>query len=143
MHVGADPVRHVLLDAAAERDVQHLRAAADREHRQVAVERRLHQRQLEVVPLADHARRLGMRVLAVQLRIEIRAAGEDQPVERVEHLREPGCPVGGTSSGTPPASATERTYDAGISAAGSSHCAHLAVVRYVVIPMTGRALTRA
>ena len=35
-----DQVRQVLDQIAAERDVQHLRAAADREHRQVAFERR-------------------------------------------------------------------------------------------------------
>ena len=36
-----DQVREVLDEVAAERDVQHLRAAADREHRQVALERRV------------------------------------------------------------------------------------------------------
>ena len=86
MHVAADAVRDVLLDAAAECHVQHLGAAADREHRQVARERGLHQRELEVVALADDPDRLGVRVGAVQLWIEVGSAGEDQPVDCVERL---------------------------------------------------------
>ena len=142
--VRPDPVRHVLLDAAAERDVQHLRPAADGEHRQVALERSLHQRQLEVVALADHPRRLGVRLLAVQLRIEIRAARENQAVEGVERLREPEVVLLGRRH--------EQRY-----AAGPRHRANVRRrdqgggqlplgprrVRYVVIPMTGRELIRA
>ena len=48
--------------------------------------------------------------------------------------------AGGVPLLVPPASATARTYDAGIRAAGSSHWAHFAVVRYVVMPITGRKL---
>ena len=52
----ADDVRQVLHEVAAERDVQHLRAAADREHRQVALERRAQQRELGVVALRARSR---------------------------------------------------------------------------------------
>ena len=81
-----DEVGQVLDQVAAERDVQHLRAAADREHRQVARERRGQQRELGAVALGHDPVRLGMRLLAVQLRVEVGAAGEDQPVERVQRL---------------------------------------------------------
>ena len=46
-----DEVRQVLDQVAAERDVQHLRAAADREHRQVALERGREERELGPVAL--------------------------------------------------------------------------------------------
>src|SRR5437016_5637710 len=67
----ADDVREVLHEVAAKRDVQDLRAAADREHRQVARERRLEQRQLGAVALRHEAERLRMRLLPVELRIEV------------------------------------------------------------------------
>src|SRR5438270_1354215 len=50
--------------------------------------------------------------------------------------------LGGTSSARPPARSTERTYDMGISAAGSVHAPHVASSAYAVIPMTGRAILR-
>ena len=102
MQLRPDAIRDVLLEVAAERDVQHLRAAADREHRHVALQRRLHQLQLEVVALANDAVRLGMRLGAVQLRIEIRAAGEHQPVDDVQRLRQRRRPAGRAAARRPP-----------------------------------------
>ncbi len=105
----ADRVREVLVEIPAERDVQHLRAPADREHRQVLGERGLQERQLGAVSLGDDAVRLRMRLLAVELRVEIRAAREDQPVERGERLLDPARCAGGTSSARPPARSTAAT----------------------------------
>src|SRR5581483_5837092 len=51
VRLDAERVGQVLLDAAAAGDVEYLRAAADREHRNVAVERGPHQLELELVAL--------------------------------------------------------------------------------------------
>ena len=85
----ADHLGQVLDEVAAERDVQHLRAAADREHRHVARERGLQQRELGAVALLDDPVRRLVALLAVGGRIEVGAAGEDDPVERVERLLDP------------------------------------------------------
>ena len=82
----ADDVGKVLDEIAAAGDVQHLAPSADGEHRHVAIERSLEQRELGVVPLPRDAERLLVRLLAVELGIEVRAAGEDEPVEPVESL---------------------------------------------------------
>src|SRR6266516_2378732 len=50
--------------------------------------------------------------------------------------------IGGTSSARPPARSTERTYESGISAAGSVQTPHVASSAYAVIPMIGRMLLR-
>ena len=76
----------VLVQRAAERDVHHLHPAADREHGQVAIERRAQQRDLEAVALGHGADRLGVRRGAVAGRIDVGSAGEDEPVEAVEQL---------------------------------------------------------
>ena len=81
-----DDLGQVLDEVAAARDVQHLEAAADREHRHVARERGLEQRELAAVALGVRSVRLRMRLGAVLLRIEVVAAGEEQAVERVERL---------------------------------------------------------
>ena len=81
-----DNLRQVLDEVAAASDVEHLEAAADREHRQVARERCLEQRELAAVALRVRSDRLRMRLGAVLLRLHVVAAGEDQPVESVEHL---------------------------------------------------------
>ncbi len=86
VRVGGNAIWHVLLQVAAERDVEDLRAAADREQRQIACKRDAHQRELEVVALAHHPDGLRVRRFAVQLRIEIRAAGEDEPVDGIDRL---------------------------------------------------------
>ncbi len=58
--VVADQVGQVLDEVAAEGDVQDLRAAADREHRQVALERRAQERELGAVALGHDPGRLGV-----------------------------------------------------------------------------------
>ena len=81
-----DDLGQVLDEIAAARDVEQLRAAADRQHGHVARERRLEQRELRLV--APRLRRVGRRVRLgpVQVRVEVAAAGEDHAVERVERL---------------------------------------------------------
>src|SRR2546423_14044641 len=76
----------VLDDVAAPGDVEHLEATADREHRQLACERGLEQRELAAVALGVRARRLRMRLRAVLVGLQVVAAGEDEAVEHVEHL---------------------------------------------------------
>ena len=78
--------RDVLDERAAGGDVQDLRAAADREQRQVAGHRPARQIDLELV-----APRLGIvdrrvAILAVEHRIDVAAAGQQQAVELVEQL---------------------------------------------------------
>ena len=81
-----DEVGDVLLEVAAERDVEHLRAAADGEHGQVALEGRGEERDLGAVALRADVVRLRVRLGVVQRRVEVRAAREDEPVEHVERL---------------------------------------------------------
>jgi hypothetical protein len=76
----------MLDEIAAARDVHDLEAAAHGEHGHVARERSLEQRQLACVALRSRPARLRMRVRAVRVRVDVGAAGEDQPVERVEGL---------------------------------------------------------
>ena len=89
MRLAADNLGEVLYEVAAARDVEHLRAATHREHRQVARERRLEQRQLRAVARRARPGRLRVRLRAVGLRVEVGAAGEDEPVERVDDLLHP------------------------------------------------------
>ena len=84
----SDEVGHVLLEVAAERDVEHLRAAADGEHGHVPLQRRGEQGDLGAVPLGTDVGRLRVRLGVVQLRVEVRPAREDEPVEHVERLVE-------------------------------------------------------
>ena len=81
-----DLLGQVLDEVAATEDVQQLEAAADRERRQVALERRLEQAQLAGV--AVRLRGIGRRVPvgAVVGRVDVDAAREDDPVEHVERL---------------------------------------------------------
>ena len=74
------------MQIAAANDVQQLHPAADGEHRQRSLERGSHQRQLRIVAVAVEADRLGVGRLAVHLGIDVRAAGEHDPVEHVQHL---------------------------------------------------------
>ena len=82
--VVADELRQVLVERAAAGDVEHLHPAADAEQRHVALERAPRQRELEAVALGPGALRLGVRLGAVAGRVDVGAAGEDQPVEQVE-----------------------------------------------------------
>jgi hypothetical protein len=69
----------VLVQRAAEVDVEQLQAAADRQHRQAPVERGGQERELAVVARPVEADG-GVRLLAVQRRIDVGAAGEHERV---------------------------------------------------------------
>ena len=82
----AEVVGQVLLERAAARDVHELHAAADAEQRDVALERAARQCDLERVALGPRALGHRVRLGAVAGGVEVGAAGEDQPVDDVEHL---------------------------------------------------------
>ena len=86
----------MLYEVAAETDVQHLRAAADSEYGHFARKRALEQRELCAVAVRADAEGLRVRLGAVQLRIEVGAAGEEQPVDGVERLLEAARAEDGT-----------------------------------------------
>ena len=96
----------MLDEVAAERHVQHLAAAADGEHRHVAFEGRRQQGHLGRVAVQADPVRLRMRLGTVDVRIEVGAAGEDEPVERVERLVD--AVVRGWDEERPPAGALDR-----------------------------------
>src|SRR5256885_1616088 len=79
----------VLDDVAAPGDVEHLEATADREHRQLACERGLEQRELAAVALRVRARRLRMRVRAVPGGLRGVPAGKDGAGDPGEPLADP------------------------------------------------------
>jgi hypothetical protein len=98
----------VLDDVAAPGDVQHLEAATDREHGQIPLERRLQERELALVALGVRADSRRMGVGAVLLRLQVVAAGEDQPVERVEQLLD--AVIAGRHEHRAPAGPLDRQY---------------------------------
>jgi hypothetical protein len=74
----------VLHERSTGRDVEHLDAAADRQQRQAAIQRRAREGNLELVaPGLRRGERL-VRRLAVQLRVHVAAAAQHQGVEPVE-----------------------------------------------------------
>src|SRR6266545_1245656 len=79
-HVG-----QVLVQLPPVRHGHQLHAAADAEQRQVFGERRPHEHELGLVPLRPHADR-GVALLAVQARVDVGAAGEDDRVQAVQHV---------------------------------------------------------
>ena len=81
-----DLLGQVLDEVSPTRDVQQLESAADRERRQVALERRLQQRQLARVATRLRRVRLRVRVCSVACRIDVGTSGEHDSVERVERL---------------------------------------------------------
>ena len=80
----ADRLRQVLVERAAERDVEQLHPAADPEQRHVALQRPPRQRELEGVALGPGALRLRVRLGAVAGRVDVGAAGQEQRVDAVE-----------------------------------------------------------
>jgi len=75
-----------LVQAAAERDVELLVAAADRQHGHAALQRHADQRQGGGVALAVVQGALARRLAAVMVRLDVgRAAGQQQAVERARH----------------------------------------------------------
>ena len=102
----------VLHQRAAAGDVDQLHAPADAEHRQVALDRRAGQRDLERVALGHRVDGLRVRPLAVAGRVDVGAAGEHQPVDqRRAPPRDPrpGARSGGSISASPPARCTAST----------------------------------
>jgi hypothetical protein len=80
--VVADAVGQVLGQRAATGQVQHVHAAADRQERQVRVDDRTHDRQLEPVTPVIRRLRVLVRLLVVQRRVEVPATGEYHAVQR-------------------------------------------------------------
>ena len=81
-------VRDVGDEIAAERDVQHLHAAADAEERQVgARDRGPGELELEAVALERDAVVRPMRCAAVARRIDVAAARKNETLDRLQRLR--------------------------------------------------------
>lgn len=83
----AEDVGQVLVEAAAEVDVEDLHAAADAEERQAAVEGRGDQRELGGVTEVADVAGLGVGGLAVAGRVDVAAARDDEAVEDVHKGR--------------------------------------------------------
>ena len=79
----------MLDEIAASCDVHDLKAAADREGRDVAREGRLEQSQLGAVPAPLRLVGLRVRIGTVGIRADVGAARKDDPVEHVERLLDP------------------------------------------------------
>ena len=84
VHLVADRFGQMLVEGAAEGDVQQLHAAADPQHRHVALQRPPGQRQLEAVTLGPGAGGLGVGLGAVAGGVDVGTAGQHQPVDPVE-----------------------------------------------------------
>ena len=76
-----DRGRDVLHQRAACGDVQDLRAAADREHRQVRFDRAARQVDLELVAAGSASSIDSVALLAVEHRIDVAAAGQQHAVD--------------------------------------------------------------
>ena len=87
--VVADHVGQMLDEVAAARDVQHLAAAANGQDRHVACQRAVEQCELRAVALRHDAEGLVVRLLVVEIGIEVRAAREEKPVDSVQRLLMP------------------------------------------------------
>ena len=87
------PVGQILEDVAAAQHVEQLRAPADREQRQIALERAFEQRELGLILFGAHARHRRMLLGAVERRVDVDAARHDQAVEAVEGLAD-RVPIG-------------------------------------------------
>ena len=106
---GPTPVRQVLDQGAAQGDVEHLHAAAHAEHRDVAGQRGGEQRELPGIP--GGRGRTGQRVRRLPYRagVDVRAAGQQQAVERRDGRGRRRAPAGAAATGRPPAPATPST----------------------------------
>jgi hypothetical protein len=92
----------ILPERPTQRDVHELDSAADREHRKLAATRFVEERDLEEVPRAIDALEARRGRLVVEIRIDVLASGEEQPVHSVEERS------GQRAAGTPPAATTAR-----------------------------------
>ena len=82
----ADDVRQVLDQRAAANDIDQLHPAADAQHRDVLRECGPQQRELGRVALGTGVGRLRLGLGAVAGRVEVRAAGQHEPVDDRERL---------------------------------------------------------
>ena len=75
----------VLPQGPAQRDVEHLRPAADREHRFVRGERPFREQHLGAIELVVHLDgAIRARLLAIELRLDVGATGEADAVTQIE-----------------------------------------------------------
>jgi hypothetical protein len=79
-----------LVERAAERDVEHLMSAADRQDRKPRGDRRVDEPHLEVVEHTVHAVDRRVRLLAVTGGIDVRPAGQHESREGREDRRAGG-----------------------------------------------------
>src|SRR5262249_5747625 len=78
-------VREMRVEITAERDVQHLEPTTDTQEGQgIPSERRVGERDLELVAFLRHSVDAVVLRAGVVLRADVTAAGEHEPVERVE-----------------------------------------------------------
>ncbi len=84
--VVAEALGEMLQQGAAIGDVDELHTTTDPKHRKVALDRRTHERDLEVIALRDRVESLGMGLLAVAGGVDVGAAGQHQAVKQVEYL---------------------------------------------------------
>ena len=90
MLVVADDVGEVLMECAAEGDVENLRTSADAEQRQPARQRPADQGQFPCVAIARRFVGARVRSLTVGGGVDVAAAGDHQTVETVEHAVDDG-----------------------------------------------------
>ena len=130
-------LRKVLYEISPASDVQELDATADRKRGHVSLESRLQESHLARVAACLRRIGLGMRHGSVARRVDIRASGEDDSVERVEGLL--GVLLDRRDDDGASARALDRspTYASGTSAAGMCQTPHRASCAYEVMPMTG------
>ncbi len=87
----AEEVGQLLDEVPPEADVEHLCAAADGQHRQVAPERILQHGDLEIVPLVAGAAVAGVGVLPVADGADVSTADQHQAVQGRHHFRQSGA----------------------------------------------------
>lgn len=80
--------RQILIERAAESDVEDLRAAANGENRKVLFPGLANEVEFELVALRLNGAALGKGRLAVEPRVDVGTAREQQPVELIEELVE-------------------------------------------------------
>ena len=92
----------MLVQRAAAGDVEHLGAAADRQHRERRAPRRAGERELEAVELGLRGAELGVLVGPVGGRVQVGAAREAETVETVEQGVDAAGSSGARITGSPP-----------------------------------------
>ena len=145
VHVVARVHGHVLHERAAERDVQHLDAAAHAERRLIAFDERAAQRDLGVVAPRVERAGLGCGRGAVARRLDVAAAGDDHRVDGVERGVELGAVVGvddRQDTGIAPARRTAFTYGTAAAKCSSVNPDSSTSTWCAAMPTTGRRALR-